>query len=98
MTTTRAFPVIGAVIFAAIFTVGAGSAAFADPAAEKPAAADKPGGTVSDADAQKFVIFIFATTEPHKIPMTILSRCQRFDFKRIPLKEIIQRLKWIMEQ
>ena len=31
------------------------------------------------------VLFIFATTEPQKIPLTILSRCQRFDFKRIPL-------------
>ena len=57
MTTTRAVPVIGAVIFAAIFTVGAGSAAFADPPASKPAAADKSGETVSDADAQKFVAF-----------------------------------------
>jgi len=34
------------------------------------------------------IIFVFATTEPHKIPATILSRCQRYDFKRIPLKEI----------
>jgi DNA polymerase-3 subunit gamma/tau len=34
------------------------------------------------------VKFIFATTEPHKIPLTILSRCQRFDFKRIPLSKI----------
>jgi DNA polymerase III subunit gamma/tau len=32
--------------------------------------------------------FIFATTEPHKVPVTILSRCQRFDFKRIPLLKI----------
>ena len=31
----------------------------------------------------KHVIFILATTEPHKIPLTIISRCQRFDFKRI---------------
>ena len=30
-----------------------------------------------------YVIFILATTEPHKIPATILSRCQRFDFKRV---------------
>jgi len=37
-------------------------------------------------------IFIFATTEVHKIPATILSRCQRFDFKRIPLREIQARL------
>ncbi|MFQ6077840.1 MAG: DNA polymerase III subunit gamma/tau [Thermodesulfobacteriota bacterium] len=44
------------------------------------------------------VIFILATTEPHKIPLTILSRCQRFDFKRIPIKEIFQRLKEIVSQ
>ncbi len=44
------------------------------------------------------VIFIFATTQPHKIPLTILSRCQRFDFKRIPLEEISQRLKEIVAQ
>ena len=44
------------------------------------------------------VIFILATTEPHKIPLTILSRCQRFDFKRIPGKEIFQRLKEIVSQ
>jgi len=36
------------------------------------------------------VIFIFATTEPHKIPITILSRCQRHDFKRIKLESITQ--------
>ncbi|VAV82839.1 DNA polymerase III subunits gamma and tau, partial [hydrothermal vent metagenome] len=34
------------------------------------------------------VVFIFATTEPQKIPLTIHSRCQRFDFRRIPLKQI----------
>ncbi|MCX6132477.1 MAG: DNA polymerase III subunit gamma/tau [Ignavibacteriales bacterium] len=34
------------------------------------------------------VVFIFATTEVHKIPMTILSRCQRFDFRRISIEEI----------
>src|SRR4030042_1720671 len=44
------------------------------------------------------IIFVFATTEPHKIPATILSRCQRYDFKRIPLKEIIGSLKWIIEE
>jgi DNA polymerase-3 subunit gamma/tau len=44
------------------------------------------------------VIFIFATTEPHKIPATILSRCQRYDFKRIPLREIIGNLKRIVEE
>lgn len=43
------------------------------------------------------VMFIFATTEPHKIPATILSRCQRFDFKRIVLSEIIDHLKQICE-
>ncbi len=41
------------------------------------------------------VVFIFATTEPHKVPATILSRCQRFDFKRIPLQVIIEHLKFI---
>ncbi len=41
------------------------------------------------------VIFIFATTEPHKVPQTIHSRCQRFDFKRIPLKQIQDHLKMI---
>jgi DNA polymerase-3 subunit gamma/tau len=41
------------------------------------------------------VLFIFATTEPHKIPLTILSRCQRFDFKRIPLTMIFDRLREI---
>jgi len=44
------------------------------------------------------IIFIFATTEPHKIPATILSRCQRYDFKRIPLREIIENLKRITEE
>ena len=43
------------------------------------------------------VIFIFATTEPHKIPATILSRCQRYDFKRIPFREVIGSLKGIVE-
>ncbi|MCA9514551.1 MAG: DNA polymerase III subunit gamma/tau, partial [Myxococcales bacterium] len=38
------------------------------------------------------VKFIFATTEPHKIPVTILSRCQRFDFKRIPLATMVDYL------
>jgi DNA polymerase-3 subunit gamma/tau len=44
------------------------------------------------------IIFIFATTEPHKIPATILSRCQRYDFKRIPLREILTNLKRIVEE
>lgn len=42
------------------------------------------------------VIFIFATTEPHKVPPTILSRCQRFDFKRIAPEIITQRLNMII--
>jgi DNA polymerase-3 subunit gamma/tau len=41
------------------------------------------------------VIFILATTEVHKMPMTILSRCQRFDFRRISIDEIIARLTLI---
>jgi len=41
------------------------------------------------------VKFIFATTEPHKLPITILSRCQRFDFKRVPVAKIILRLREI---
>lgn len=44
------------------------------------------------------IIFVFATTEPHKIPATILSRCQRYDFKRIPLKDIVESLKKITEE
>jgi len=44
------------------------------------------------------VIFVLVTTEPHKIPDTILSRCQRFDFRRIPLQDMIGHLKYISEQ
>src|SRR5208337_2557133 len=40
--------------------------------------------------------FIFATTEPHKLPITILSRCQRFDFKRIPIAVISDHLRHIV--
>ncbi|MCJ7684751.1 MAG: DNA polymerase III subunit gamma/tau [Desulfobacteraceae bacterium] len=43
------------------------------------------------------VKFIFATTEAHKVPTTILSRCQRFEFKRIPLSQIISHLRKIAE-
>jgi DNA polymerase-3 subunit gamma/tau len=39
------------------------------------------------------VLFIFATTEVHKVPATILSRCQRFDFRRVPLPEIVEQLR-----
>ena len=41
------------------------------------------------------VMFIFATTEVHKVPATILSRCQRFDFRRISIEEIMTRLRFI---
>ncbi len=44
------------------------------------------------------VKFIFATTEPHKLPITILSRCQRFDFKRIQLPRLLARLRYIVDQ
>ncbi|NLI89546.1 MAG: DNA polymerase III subunit gamma/tau [Epulopiscium sp.] len=43
------------------------------------------------------VIFILATTDPQKIPVTILSRCQRFDFRRITTSDIAGRLKYLME-
>lgn len=45
-----------------------------------------------------FVIFILATTEIHKVPETILSRCQKFDFKKISDLEIVERLKYICEK
>ena len=41
--------------------------------------------------------FIFATTEPHKIPVTILSRCQRFDFRKIPLVKVAAKLREIAD-
>ncbi len=41
------------------------------------------------------VVFILATTEPHKLPATILSRCQRFDFRRIPVESIVKRIEHI---
>ncbi len=44
------------------------------------------------------VIFILATTEPHKVLDTIISRCQRFDFRRITTEDIVSRLKYISEQ
>ena len=43
-------------------------------------------------------IFIFATTEPHKVPATVQSRCQRFDFRRIPAECIVERLAGIAEK
>ena len=45
-----------------------------------------------------YVIFILATTEVHKIPITILSRCQRYDFKRITVDTIADRLRELMEK
>lgn len=44
------------------------------------------------------VIFILATTEPHKIPLTIISRVQRFDFRRISAKDAFDRMKYILDQ
>ncbi|WP_246946183.1 DNA polymerase III subunit gamma/tau [Bacillus pinisoli] len=46
----------------------------------------------------KHVVFILATTEPHKIPLTIISRCQRFDFKRISAASIVNRMKTIVNE
>ncbi|MBQ6998371.1 MAG: DNA polymerase III subunit gamma/tau [Clostridia bacterium] len=43
------------------------------------------------------VIFILATTEIHKVPATIMSRCQRFDFKTINITDIVSRIKYILE-
>jgi len=43
------------------------------------------------------VLFIFATTEPQKVPLTILSRCQRYDFRMIPTDKMIDRLKMISQ-
>lgn len=44
----------------------------------------------------KDTIFILCTTDPQKIPATILSRVQRFDFRRIPINQIVERLKYIL--
>ena len=46
----------------------------------------------------KHVIFILATTEVHKLPATIVSRCQRFDFHRIPADAIADRLEYVSQQ
>ncbi|MBI4778099.1 DNA polymerase III subunit gamma/tau [Candidatus Desantisbacteria bacterium] len=43
------------------------------------------------------VVFIFATTEPHRLPATILSRCQRFDFRRISTQNILKQLQYICD-
>lgn len=44
------------------------------------------------------VMFILATTEPHKIPATIISRCQRFDFRKVSLEEQVARLEFVCAQ
>ncbi len=44
------------------------------------------------------VIFVLVTTDPQKIPATITSRCQRFDFKRIPVSDVVGRLAYVAEQ
>ncbi|MDP4946831.1 MAG: DNA polymerase III subunit gamma/tau, partial [Cyanobium sp. MAG_102] len=44
------------------------------------------------------VVFVLATTDPQRVLATILSRCQRFDFRRIPLQALEQHLTWIAEQ
>lgn len=46
----------------------------------------------------EYVIFILATTEVHKLPITVLSRCQRYDFRRISIDTIADRLRDLMEQ
>ena len=46
----------------------------------------------------EYVIFILATTEPHKLPATILSRCQRYDFKRISLETIAENINELLSQ
>ena len=43
------------------------------------------------------VKFIFATTDPHKLPATVQSRCQRYDFRRIPLRLVVDRLRQIVQ-
>ena len=50
------------------------------------------------AEPPEHIIFILATTEPHKIPLTIMSRCQSFEFKPIPVATIKERLKYICAQ
>ena len=45
-----------------------------------------------------YAVFVLATTEPHKVIPTILTRCQRFDFKRIEIEKIIERLRFISKE
>jgi DNA polymerase-3 subunit gamma/tau len=44
------------------------------------------------------VVFVFATTEAHKIPQTILSRCQRYDFRRVHVKDIVLNMEYVLEK
>jgi len=44
------------------------------------------------------VLFILCTTEIHKLPLTVISRCQRFDFKKVPAKELIALLSYIVKE
>ena len=46
----------------------------------------------------EYAVFILATTDPHKLPITILSRCQRYDFKRISIDDLAENLKNITDQ
>jgi DNA polymerase-3 subunit gamma/tau len=46
----------------------------------------------------EWVVFILCTTEVHKIPVTIASRCQQFSFRSVDFKELITRMRWICEQ
>src|SRR4029078_2607356 len=50
------------------------------------------------AEPPEHVKFIFATTDIHKVPATIISRCQRFDFKNIPTQRIAGHLKALVKQ
>jgi len=43
-------------------------------------------------------IFVLATTEAHKVPLTVLSRCQRFDFRRLSILDLVKRLSYVAEQ
>lgn len=45
-----------------------------------------------------YVVFVLCTTEVHKIPMTVISRCQRFDFKKISVVDIVKKLEYIIKQ
>jgi DNA polymerase-3 subunit gamma/tau len=46
----------------------------------------------------KHVVFVLATTDVHRVPPTITSRCQRFDFKRVTAKDIVERLRYVARQ